>query len=267
VPDAIVQLSSPVEVPADGIMPYQKITVATSFLEDKWVRGFEIHHAGVFVESGPDPELAGNAAEDNGAYLALYVPGNAWHVFPDGCAKLLPKGARLRFQIHYTPNGTATRDQTQLGLYFAKEPPRHELHVTGVTNRDIKIPPKVSRHEESGTLRFKHDIQILSFLPHMHVRGKAFRFQAISIGGDASTLLNVPRYDFNWQLAYHLSEPYPLPKGGKLKITGWYDNSSQNPANPDPSKTIYWGPQTSDEMLLGYIEYIIPGEGSPAVSR
>jgi thiol-disulfide isomerase/thioredoxin len=267
-PDAILQLPEPVAVAATGIMPYKKVIVRTSFSEDKWIRGFEIrptardvvHHVGVFVESGPQPELAGNAAELGGSYLALYVPGNSWHRFPDGCAKLLPKGATLRFQIHYTPNGTATHDQTQLGLMFAKEPPLYELHVTGVLNLDLKIPPKVSRHEAFGTLRFRDDIQILSFLPHMHVRGKAFRFQAISNSGDVTTLLDVPRYDFNWQLAYHLSEPYSLAKGAKLKIIGWFDNSSKNPANPDPSKTVYWGAQTSEEMLLGYVEYIVPGE-------
>lgn len=267
-PDAIVQLPTPVAIPAEGVLPYQKITVRTNFSDNRWIRGFEfqptarevVHHVGVFVESGPQPEQQGNDAENRGAYLALYVPGNNWRLFPAGCAKLLPKGATLRFQIHYTPNGTPTHDQTRLGLYFAKEPPQHELHVTGVVNLDLKIPPQASRHEVSGWLTLKSDVQILSFLPHMHVRGKAFRFQAISNRGDSALLLDVPRYDFNWQLAYHLSKPRSLARGTRLKVTGWFDNSSENPANPDPSKTVYWGPQTHDEMLLGYFEYIVPGE-------
>ncbi len=274
-PDVIVQLTTPVPIPAEGIMPYQRITVKTNFSEDKWIRGFEfrptdrgvLHHAGVFVESGLQPEQQGNDAENRGAYLALYVPGNHWHLFPAGCAKLLPKGATLRFQLHYTPNGKATHDQTQLGLYFAKEPPLHELHVTGVVNLDLKIPPQATRHEVSGWLTLKNDVQILSFMPHMHVRGKAFRFQAISNRGDSILLLDVPRYDFNWQLAYQLSKPRFLSRGTRLKVTGWYNNSSQNPANPDPSKAVIWGPQTDDEMLLGYFEYIVPGESPTANNR
>lgn len=267
-PDALVPLPNAIHIPAEGIMPYQRVTVKTSFTEDKWVSGFDfrptardvVHHVGVFVQSGAFSEHEESDSENTGAYLALYVPGNSWHRFPAGCAKLLPKGATLLFQIHYTPNGTATRDQTQLALYFAKSPPLYELHVTGVAHRDLKIPPKVARHEVSGLLRLNHDVQVLSFLPHMHVRGKAFRFQAVYKGGNTTTLLTVPRYDFNWQLAYHLAEPCSLPRGTMLKVTGWYDNSAQNPANPDPLKTVYWGPQTSDEMLLGYFEYIITEE-------
>ncbi len=274
-PDALVPLPNAIHVPAEGIMPYQRVTVKTSFDEDKWVSGFDfrptsrdvVHHVGVFVQSGTFSEHEESASENTGAYLALYVPGNSWHRFPAGCAKFLPKGATLLFQIHYTPNGTATRDQTQLALYFAKSPPLYELHVTGVAYRDLKIPPKAARHEVSGLLRLNHDVQVLSLLPHMHVRGKAFRFQAVYKGGNTTTLLTVPRYDFNWQLAYHLAEPCSLPKGTTLKVTGWYDNTAQNPANPDPLKTVYWGPQTSDEMLLGYFEYIIPSEPLPQPKR
>ncbi len=267
-PDAVVQLPTPVAVPAEGVMPYQHIIVPTNFDEDKWVRGVElrptardvVHHVGVFVESGPQPEEKGNEAENSGAYLALYVPGNSCRLFPAGCAMPLPRGARLRFQIHYTPNGAATQDQTQLALVFAKERPQYEVHVTGIVNHAIKIPPKESRHRESGWLRLRSDIQILSFLPHLHLRGKAFRYEAISKGGVSTTLLDIPRYDFNWQLAYYLAEPLSLRKGTKLRVTGWYDNSPENPANPDPTSTVYWGQQTYDEMLVGYIEYIVPGE-------
>lgn len=274
-PDAIVQLPTTISIPAEGIMPYERVTVATTFSEDKWVSGFDfrptardvVHHVGVFVQSRRIPEQQGSDPETIGAYLALYVPGNSWHRFPPGCAKFLPKGSTLLFQIHYTPNGTATQDQTQLALYFAKSPPLYELHVTGVADRDLKIPPRTARYEASGTLRLTKDVQVLSFLPHMHVRGKAFRFQAVYKGGNTTTLLAVPRYDFNWQLAYHLAEPLSLPKGTTLKVTGWYDNSAQNPANPDPSKTVYWGPQTSDEMLLGYFEYIVPSESLPPETR
>lgn len=274
-PDAVIQLPKPIVVPAEGIMPYQQVIVETGFDEDKWVRGFDIrptassvvHHVGVFVESGSSPAKKGDEMEKSGRYLALYVPGNSWRLFPDGCAKLLPKKSRLRFQIHYAPTGTAAEDQTRLGLYFSKQPPTHELYATGVLNPAIKIPPKVSDHKETARLAFPADIQILSFLPHMHVRGKSFRFEAVTKGDASTVLLDVPRYDFNWQLAYHLSEPYTLPKGAKLRVRGVFDNSSRNPANPDPTQTVYWGQQSHEEMLLGYIEYIVPSETLIAKDR
>ena len=267
-PDAIVQLPTPISVPAEGVVPYQQVVVATDFGEDKWLQGFEVrptardvvHHVGVFVESGTEPEKRANEAEDLGEYLALYVPGNSWQRFPAGLAKALPKGSRLRFKLHYTTKGTATQDQTQLGLIFAKQPPTHELHVTGVTNRNLKILAGAVNHKESGWRRFKDDIQILSFMPHMHVRGKAFRYEVISSNGTSTILLDVPRYDFNWQLAYQAATPITMKKGSRLVGTAWYDNSDQNPANPDPTKPVGWGAQSFEEMLIGYFEYIVPGE-------
>ncbi|WP_050986271.1 redoxin family protein [Schlesneria paludicola] len=275
VPDAIVQLPAAVNVPAEGVMPYQVVTVATDFGEDKWLQGFEIrptardvvHHIGVFVEAGTDPEKRANEAEDLGEYLALYVPGNGHEIFPAGLAKFLPKGSRLRFKLHYTPNGTVTKDQTQLAFIFAKEPPQYELHVTGVTNQGIKIPAGAGNHKESGWRRFKDDIQILSFMPHMHVRGKAFRYEMISSSGNSTTLLDVPRFDFNWQLAYRAATPITLKKGVRIVGTGWFDNSDQNPANPDPTKPVVWGAQSFDEMLIGYFEYIVPSERLSAAKR
>ena len=193
-------------------------------------------------------------------FFAAYVPGNGSVIYPDGFAKLLPAGSKLVFQIHYTPNGEATRDQVRLGLLLAKEPPRHVVRVTGIANPRLSIPSGADNHAESGAIPVPRPVGILGLMPHMHVRGKAFRFEATLPDGSSRTLLDVPRYDFNWQLAYRYAEPVTLPAGSRVKATGWYDNSSNNPANPDPTKTVRWGEQTNEEMLVGYVEYFFSDE-------
>ena len=171
----------------------------------------------------------------------------------------LPRGARLRFQMHYTPNGTATTDRTRVGVIYAREPPRHEVRVADIVNARISIPPGVADHREEASLRLPFNATIMGFLPHLHVRGKACRYELIRGDGGRFTLLDIPRYDFNWQLLYRLHEPLPLRAGDTLVFTAWYDNSPDNPANPDPTQTVRWGPQTFDEMHLSYVEYYVPG--------
>jgi Ca2+-binding EF-hand superfamily protein len=189
----------------------------------------------------------------------LYVPGNSTLVYPDGYAKRIPKGARLRFQMHYTPNGIATEDSTRIGLVFAKEEPKHEVHVASIVNRGFRIPAGADNHPVVGSIRnIPMDVQVLGFLPHMHLRGKAARYELIS-NGQTRTMLDIPRYDFNWQLLYRYAEPVSIKAGETMQFTAWYDNSTGNPANPDPNKEVRWGPQTFDEMHLGYVEYVIPG--------
>ena len=276
-PDAVVQIPNPLEVQAEGTMPYKNVTIETNFGEDKWVRGFEVqptarevvHHVLIFaqeagpVQPGKRARFSGEGDERDG-FFAAWVPGGGHVVYPDGFAKPLPAGAKLRFQIHYTPNGTATRDQVKLGLLFAKEAPRHIVRVAGIADHRLSIPPGVERHPETAVLPVPAEVKVLALMPHMHVRGAAFRFEAILPDGAVRTLLDVPRYDFNWQLAYRYAEPRTLPRGSKVRATGWFDNSANNPANPDPTKTVRWGPQTSDEMMLGYVEFYVPGEQSPA---
>jgi len=270
-PDAILQIPQPIEVNATGTMPYQNVTVETGFTEDKWVRGFEIrptarevvHHVLVFVE---EPGSFKRKRDGISGFFAAYVPGNNAVIYPDGFAKPVPAGARLLFQIHYTPNGTATHDQVRMGLLFAKEPPKHVVHVAGIANVFFKIPPGDGNFPVIGTIPVPRPVKVLGFMPHMHLRGKAFRYEALLPDGTTKTLLDVPRYDFNWQLAYRYADPISLPIGTTVRATGWFDNSADNPANPDPSKQVHWGPQTSDEMMLGYVEYYFTDE-IPAQTR
>ncbi|HEX3148650.1 MAG TPA: redoxin family protein [Gemmataceae bacterium] len=270
-PDAIIRPTKPVKVKAEGTMPYQNVMAESNFDEDKWIQALEVrpsakqvvHHVLVFVlppeKKGERPNLLDGIARNEGqGYYAIYVPGNSTLVYGEGFGKRFPKGSKVRFQIHYTPNGTATEDTTELGLIFAKEKPKYEVRVAGIVNTWFQIPPGADNHAASSLLPVPFDAKIIALLPHMHLRGKAFRFEAKAPGGKNETLLDVPHYDFNWQLRYEFAEPRPVPKGSMLFATGWFDNSDKNPANPDATKTVKWGPQTFDEMMLGYVEYYIP---------
>lgn len=263
-PDAVFQLPRPVSIKAEGTMPYQFLTVSTDFAEDRWVTGYEIrptdasvvHHVIVQVHArGAKVRDRGEGAE---GYWAAYVPGNTHHQWPEGFAKKLPAGATLSFQIHYTPNGRATQDQMRIGLHFAQAEPRYIVHTASVAHTRIRIPAGVADHVETKDQRVPFDMHVLAYMAHMHVRGKAFKYELLQPDGSRETLLDIPRYDFNWQLRYDYAQPRLLRQGSKVRITAVYDNSADNPANPDPSKEVRWGPQTQDEMMIGYIEYFTP---------
>ncbi|HEY0549356.1 MAG TPA: redoxin domain-containing protein, partial [Verrucomicrobiae bacterium] len=249
-PDTVIQIPAPLAIKATGKMPYQNVFVETAFGEDRWVQALEVrptarevvHHVLVFIlpkQTNTTATATNSTArrrrerqDEGGNFFAAYVPGNNVLQYEPGFAKLLPKGATLHFQIHYTPNGTATSDQTRLGLVFAKEPPKHEVRVVGIANPLLRIPPGADNYEVRAATPVLFDAKVLSFLPHMHVRGKAFRYELALPNGSKQLLLDVPRYDFNWQLQYKLIEPIDAPLGSRLLATGWYDNSTNNPANP-----------------------------------
>lgn len=266
-PDAVFQIPKPIAIKAEGTMPYQNVSVDTDFTEDKWVQALEVqptarevvHHVLVFAL--PRGVRAGGEAQ---GFFAAYVPGNNNLIYPEGYAKKLLKGSTLRFQIHYTPNGTATSDRTKLALIFAKDKPRYEVRTSSVLNAAFTIPPGADNHKVTGTIPYiPFDAKILALFPHAHVRGKAAKYELKAPGEKVATLLEVPHYDFNWQLQYRFAEPVPVPRGSSLTYTAWYDNSDKNPANPDPKKTVRWGPQTFDEMHLGYVEFVVDS-GAPA---
>lgn len=270
-PDLTVELPRAVAVKATGTMPYQNLIVETNLEDDQWIQAMEIrptspevvHHVLVFVlgQRGSDKLSDEVDGDERRGFFAAYVPGNSITAFPEGFAKRLPKKSRLLFQMHYTPNGTETTDRTRLGLRFSKQPPQHEVKVVGVANTGIRIPAGASNHQEKATQSVPADVRLLAMMPHMHVRGKAFRYDVKYPDGKTETLLDIPRYDFNWQLQYRFAEPPLIPAGSTLHLTATYDNSDGNPANPDPGKNVRWGPQTFDEMMLGYVEYYVPNAG------
>ena len=266
-PDLVIPLSKAYEVPATGFIPYRYDTVETELTEEKWVTAYEIlpserdvvHHVIVQVfEKGASVK---QRAEGAGGYWAAYVPGNGAHAWPEGFAKRLPAGAKISFQIHYTPSGTAKSERLKMGLKFAEEPPEYEVKTLAIADRRLNIPPGAAAHVEGASRKATFDVPALSFMPHMHTRGAAFSYELIHPDGTTEMLLDIPRYDFNWQLRYDLKEPKLIPRGSSVKVTGVFDNSEANKANPDPTKTVKWGNQTVDEMLIGYIEYFVPVVG------
>jgi thiol-disulfide isomerase/thioredoxin len=274
-PDAVFQIPKPIAVKAEGTMPYQNVSVETNLDEDRWVQAMEVqptarevvHHVLVHVipkgaapkrNTGIGAVRAGEEGRDEAqGFFAIYVPGNSVLMYPEGYAKKLPKGSKLRFQIHYTPNGKATSDQTKFAVVFAKEKPLHEVKVAGIVNTRFFIPPGDANYKVDARIPVPFDARILAFAPHMHLRGKAARYELKTPDGKTATLLDVPHYDFNWQLLYRYATPVAAPRGSSLIYTAWFDNSAGNPANPDPRKWVSWGPQTYDEMHLGYVEYVV----------
>ncbi len=197
--------------------------------------------------------------EDFGAWglISSYLPGRAPDVYPEGTARKIPAGAVLGFQIHYSK---ATKkpetDTTSVGLIFAKEPPRQVAKRVDLSNYFFRIPAGAPDVEVTECHTFKQDMYITSLTPHMHLRGKDARFEVTYPDGRKETLLSVPHYNFNWQITYRMSEPKFIPKGTRLAIISHFDNSPNNPLNPDPTKVVRWGGASEMEMMDGWIEYL-----------
>lgn len=260
-PDRVFQARA-VPVKATGVMPYEYILIDTDEEKDRWVNAVQIrpsapevvHHVLVtVVPPGADPH------DINGInYWAAYAPGNGVQTYQDGYARKLPKGSQLLLSMHYTPAGKAVTDRTEIGIRFAEKAPKFEVRTASLVNHEFAIPPGAENHRVVATQRLPRDVRILGYLPHSHLRGTAARYEVISPDGQSELLLDVPAYDFNWQLHYQYNKPKTVRRGSVLKYTAWYDNSENNPANPDPTETVYWGEQTFEEMHLGYVEYVIP---------
>jgi hypothetical protein len=283
-PDLVVKMPKPVQIPTRGEVEYTYEIVPTHFAEDKWVQMVEVrpssaahvHHAVVYIRPPDsawlrhapvgepftasmltDPEERRQAHETTSDLLLVYAPGSAPDRWADGMAKFVPAGSDLVFQMHYTTNGEAASDETSVGLVFAKSPPRQRVITLQLNNHALIIPPGADdfRVEVQGTL--PNDAILLSLFPHMHLRGKRFEYDIVHDDGSVETLLRV-NYHFHWQLSYKLAEPRELKAGTKLRAVAWYDNSKNNPHNPDPDKTVTWGDQTSQEMMVGFFDVAVP---------
>ena len=265
-PDLVLETSRTIDVIAQGQMRYQHVAAYPKLDEDKWIEAIEVrpsqpqvvHHVLVFLRYPKgDPRWAPpNPAEGLEGFFAAMVPGQGVLEFPPGLARELPKGATLVFQIHYQPNGTAVTDQPRIAFRFAKAPPEHEVRTQGIYDVDFRIPPGAANFPVTAGHTFDEPGRVLAFMPHTHLRGTAFRYELVRAGGERSVVLDVPHYDFNWQLSYRLREPLAVAKGDRLVATAWYDNSDANPANPDPKTTVRFGEQTTDEMMIGYFDWI-----------
>ena len=270
-PDQVVYISDePYDVAADGVVEYQYFEVDPGFTEDKWVKVAEcvpdnrrvVHHIIVFVRPP-----AGQQADVRGFnFLVGYAPGTRPFVCPDGMAKLVPAGSKLVFQMHYTPIGTPQKDRSYVGLVFVDDPSeiKHRVATAGATNAFFQIPPHAENHRVMSTKRFVTGGKLLSLFPHMHLRGKSFRYELERPDGTKEILLDVPRYDFNWQNSFIFSEPIEIEPKSRLICTAHFDNSANNLANPNPDVAVRWGDQTWEEMMIGWHDIALPIDASPA---
>jgi hypothetical protein len=217
---------------------------------------------------GPDlpegqrkPEFKNDRPRPRGVAGSIggYVPGNSTRVFPDGTAIRLPKGSTLVFQMHYTTIGKETTDRTKMGFIFAKEPPKIALSGTALVNGGLHIPAGAADHRVDAEMTLNRDLLLFSMTPHTHVRGKKWYYEVIYPDGRKEPLLSVPNYDFEWQHEYQFSEPKRLPAGTKIHAVAWYDNSKANKSNPDPTKDVWWGDQTWEEMMFtSFTFHVLP---------
>ena len=194
--------------------------------------------------------------------LASFLPGRAPDVFPDGSAKWIPPHSKFEFVIHYAPSSaTGQTDRTSVGLYLAPAPPERILRRMDLRNFFFRIPAGAASHEVKRCYTFERDKLLLSITPHMHYRAHDVSYELVRSDGRHETLLLVPSYNFQWQLVYRLKEPLYVEKNSRLIVTAHYDNSPNNPANPDPSQSIRWGDKSEEEMMTSWIEYFDAADG------
>lgn len=270
VPEAVFTMrDKPYDVPADAGpegVKYQNFWVDPKFTEDKWISEIEVqpgnraivHHIIVYVH----PTGRGSKEE----FLAAYVPGLRSRAALPGSGKKIAGTAHFRFQVHYTPNGSPQEDLSRVGMIFT-DPKKVENQIitTEVANPRFELKPNTD--DQVVTARSKPSpvpVQLLSMSPHMHLRGKTFKYELMLPDGSSKTLLNVARYDFNWQGPYILPEPLTVPAGAYLQCTATFDNTKKNLANPNPDETVRWGDQSWEEMMIGYFDIMLPKEVAAA---
>ena len=265
-PDVVLEVPEEIHVQPEGLIPYVYEVVATEFPEDRWIQSIEVkndvpaalHHILVFEYKGAmvgrNPNSLGGLALET--YFAIKSPGVEPIQYPADRAKFVPKGMKLFFQIHYQAIGRPFKDRPKIAFKFAKKPPRYAVLCDAASTRQIIIPPGAPNYRIVATDTIPADGKILGFSPHMHARGKAFLYELIYPDGHVVPALRINDWDFNWQQSYRLEKPIPVPKGTIVRATAWFDNSADNPANPDPNATVLFGLQTDDEMMIGYYEWV-----------
>ncbi len=267
-PDVVFELPETYYVPAQGVVSYVYFRIPTNFKEDRWVQAAEavpgdasvVHHIVVYLM---DRNRMGRG-RGPGEHFCGYAPGDLGMILPEGTAKKIPAGTELLLQVHYTPNGRVRSDRSKVGLVFSKTKPTRQAYTIGIANPDLLLPAGRDDVAVSSEIVVNQDMRLVSFMPHMHLRGKDFKYTVTKPGEAPQVVLSVPAYDFGWQTYYVLKEPIDLPKGSRIDCLAHFDNSSNNPYNPDPKKLVRWGEQTFEEMMIGYVDLDVP-VGSPPI--
>lgn len=257
-PDVVVDLPA-FKVPASGIVQYQFMRVDNPFAEDTWLKAIAmkpgdrrvLHH----VVSNHVPDTSRPRSEIPGGSVGSYTPGAQPQVMGDNSGAPVPAGGKLNFQMHYTTMGAETTDRTQVGFYVLKAPPKYIKRSAVIGDFALYIPAGEARHKEVAYVTFPADAYLYTLYPHAHYRGFHVELKARGPDGREKMLLSLPKYDFNWQRDYDPIEPILVKAGTKLIATWVYDNSTRNPANPDPKRNVTWGEQTPDEMMYFRINY------------
>jgi hypothetical protein len=289
-PDAVFEMPKPFEVPASGAIEYQYVILPTGFKQDKWVQKVEVrpsardavHHAVVYVREPGSEWLKGRPSGiafslpsmpdhrpnplsfTKSDILLVYTPGNSMDSWPAGMAKRIPAGSDIVLQMHYTAKGKHKADQTSIGVVLAPGRPERAVYTLQMGNDRFVIPPGDPDYhaEVAGTL--PNDAVLLSLFPHMHLRGKGFEYMIVAPNGRVEVLLKVDNYDFSWQLDYRLAAPLLLRAGTRLRCTGVFDNSPNNPRNPDPTAEVRFGEQSWEEMMIGFFDVAVDSRLSKA---
>jgi hypothetical protein len=269
------------EVPADGSDVYRCFVIPTNLTEDRYVAAVEyqpgnrrvVHHMLGYIDttgkarkrdegddgpgytcfSGPGIEIHGD--------LGGWAPGNEPSRLPEGVGRLLPRGADVVVQVHYHPSGKPETDRSRIGVIFSKTPIRQTMQWSLAGKFDLKIPPGESNYEAKAQWRIPVDVEALAVTPHMHMIGRDMRMWVTFPDGRDQDLIIIPDWDFSWQNTYYFEQPLTLPQGSVLKLIAHFDNSEQNPRNPNkPPKLVKFGEGTNDEMCIGFIALTKKGQ-------
>jgi len=266
-PDVVVRLPEAQQIPATGVLEYRQIPILSPFTNDVWIAAMDIKpgnrkivHHGILYAKWPGCPDDGSG---KGVHIYGWAPGFPPLRYPAGVGKRLPAGAELTMEMHYTTCGSPQTDQTEMAFYLLAGPQPRMAETRAAIEMDLDIPPGTDEARHAATYAFTKPATLYKLMPHMHVRGKWMRFELMLPDGTKETLLHVPRYDFQWQMGYQLAEPRHVPAGSWLLVTGAYDNSPGNAANPDPKKRVHFGLQSWDEMFIGFFD---AADDPPAVS-
>jgi hypothetical protein len=279
-PDLEIEMAQDYTVPASGTIDYQHILIKGNFDKDTWISQAEVrpgnralvHHVIAYVRAPgskwmkdavpgvPYSKKGEGEGAGGGEFLAGYAPGFLPMRLDPGRAVMVKAGSDIVLEMHYTANGKEGADRTKIGFVVAKEPVKERVFVLAAQNNKFAIPPGDANYQVDAKFEFGGEAKVIGFTPHMHLRGKDMDFRAIYPTGETETLLNVPHYDFSWQLTYMPVKDLVVPKGTVIACTAHFDNSPNNPNNPDPTKVIKFGEQSWDEMMIGFFQVAIDAD-------